>query len=230
MWPPHSVKTWPTPACFSTRATSRPPVRSATELGQHLGREPLDLLALLGRRDDWTEDDVVAAGVAESRELLAHLVGRADDAVLLRERPEVLRVAFAQHLGPHALGGLPVATERHERQMRRDEAVQLATGRCGRRPNLVEALCVALRLHDVRDPPIALAAGTRQCRVGAAADPDRRPGLLHGLGIERHARKLRKAAFEARRRVAPERTHDVDRLAHAGAALTMRNAAHLELL
>src|SRR5438552_16378842 len=30
MWPPHSVKTWPTPACLSTRATSSPPLRSAT--------------------------------------------------------------------------------------------------------------------------------------------------------------------------------------------------------
>src|SRR4029077_4988435 len=32
MCPPQSVKTWPTPACLSTRATSSPPVRSATAL------------------------------------------------------------------------------------------------------------------------------------------------------------------------------------------------------
>src|SRR5690349_8343484 len=30
MWPPQSVKTWPTPACLRTRATSSPPVSSAT--------------------------------------------------------------------------------------------------------------------------------------------------------------------------------------------------------
>src|SRR5688500_8608823 len=29
MWPPHRVNTCPTPACFSTRATSSPPVKSA---------------------------------------------------------------------------------------------------------------------------------------------------------------------------------------------------------
>src|SRR5262245_46826404 len=32
MWPPQSVNTWPTPACLRTRATSSPPVSSATAL------------------------------------------------------------------------------------------------------------------------------------------------------------------------------------------------------
>src|SRR5438105_4517766 len=42
MWPPHSVKTWPTPACLRTRATSSPPVTSATR--------PLHSEARPGRR------------------------------------------------------------------------------------------------------------------------------------------------------------------------------------
>src|SRR6266446_2225638 len=29
MWPPHSVNTWPTPACARTRATRSPPLSSA---------------------------------------------------------------------------------------------------------------------------------------------------------------------------------------------------------
>ena len=42
---------------------------------------------------DRVHHEVVAAGAREALELLGALLGRADDAVLARERPEVLRVA-----------------------------------------------------------------------------------------------------------------------------------------
>ena len=95
--------------------------------------------------------------------------------------------------------------------------------------DLVEALRVAVGLHDVRHPAVALTARASQRRVGAPADPDRRK-LLHGLGIDRDRLEAREAPVEARRRVAPERAHRVDPLVHAGAALLVRNAAELELL
>src|SRR5918999_2282664 len=43
MCPPLSVKMWPTPAPFRTRATSSPPVSSATTAAETVGQEPLDL-------------------------------------------------------------------------------------------------------------------------------------------------------------------------------------------
>src|SRR5919109_4473297 len=229
MWPPHSVKTWPTPACLGTRATSRPPVSSGTKLRHHLGREALDLLALLGGRADRIEDDVVAAGGAETLELLGALLGCADNPVLARQRLEVLRIAPGERLGPHRFRRFPVAAHGDEGQMRRGEALQLAAGRSRRRADLVEALRVALRLHDVGNPAIALTPRASQRGFRAAADPDRRAGLLHRLGIERHARELREASLEARRGVAPQGADDVDPLGHARATLSVRHAGYLEL-
>src|SRR5262245_30400290 len=155
MWPPHSVKTWPTPACLRTRATSWPPVRSATERRHHLGREAFDLLALSGGGTDRIQDDVVAAGGAKALELLGALLRRADDAVLARQGLEVLRVALRQRLGPNGLGGFPVTADRDEGEVRCREAVQLASGGGSREADLVEALRVALWLHDVGDPAVA---------------------------------------------------------------------------
>src|SRR5436853_612605 len=145
MWPPQSVKTWPTPACLRTRATSRPPVRSAMASGamekrEHLGREALDLLALLGGGTDRIQGDVVAA-----------------------------RRAPALPGGPEGAAGPP-------------------------------------------------------------AELDGRAGLLHRLGIERDAAQLRDPPLERRGRVAPERAHALERLAHARAPLAVRHAADLELL
>src|SRR2546427_10686891 len=118
MWPPQSVNTWPTPACFSTRATSRPPVRSATRQPRHhLGREALDLLALLRGGADRVEDDVVAAGGAEALDRLPALLGGADDPVLPREGLEVLRVALRARPGPHGLGRTAIAAHGDERQV-----------------------------------------------------------------------------------------------------------------
>src|SRR5262249_41580938 len=179
---------------------------------------------------DRAQDDVVAACGAEALELLGALLRRADDAVLTRERLEVLRVALREGFGPDRFGGFPVAADRDERQVRGREAMQLATGGGRRGSDLVEALGIALRLHDVGDPAVALAAGARERGSGAAADPDRGSRLLHGLGIERHVGKLRESSLEAGRRVAPERAHDVDRLAHARAALAVRDARDFELL
>src|SRR2546425_11913304 len=110
MCPPQSVNTWPTPACFRTRATSWPPVRSATrQPGHHVRREALDLLALLRGGADRVEDDVVAAGGAKALDRLHALLGGADDPVLPREGLEVLRVALRERLGPHGLGRLVIA-------------------------------------------------------------------------------------------------------------------------
>src|SRR3989454_10012941 len=167
MWPPQSVNTWPTPACFSTRATSRPPVRSATRQPRHhLGSEALDLLALLRGGADRVQDDVVAAGGAEALDRLPALLGRADDPVLPGERLEVLRVAPGESFGPHGLGRLVVAPDGDEGQVRGGETLELAPGGGGRRPDLVEALRVALGLHDVGHPAVALAPRARQRGVG----------------------------------------------------------------
>src|SRR5262249_761104 len=47
MWPPQSVKTCPTPACFSVRATRWPPVRSMHDLPRGSPELlPLDALAI----------------------------------------------------------------------------------------------------------------------------------------------------------------------------------------
>src|SRR2546428_228292 len=231
MWPPQSVKTWPTPACFRTRATSWPPVRSATrQPGHHVRREALDLLALLRGGADRVEDDVVAAGGAKALDRLHALLGGADDPVLPREGLEVLRVALRERLGPHGLGRLVIAADGDEGQVCGGEALQLAPGGGRRRADLVEALRVALGLDHVRDPAVPLPAGACERGVGATTDPDGRPGLLHGLRVDRHALEIREAPLERRRRVAPQRAHDVDRLAHARAALGVRHAAQLELL
>src|SRR5438045_3087002 len=235
MWPPQSVKTWPTPACLRTRATSRPPVRSAMASGamekrEHLGREALDLLALLGGGTDRIQDDVVAAGGAEALDRLGTLPGGADDPVLPGEGLEVLRVPLRERLGPHGLGRLVVAAHGDEREVRGGEMREIAPGGAGRGTDLVETLRVPLGLHHVRDPAVPLPAGAREGGVGTPADPDGRAGLLHRLGIERDAGELREPPLEGRGRVAPERAHDLDRLGHARAPLAVRHAADLELL
>src|SRR6266850_4651952 len=164
MWPPHSVKTWPTPACFRVRATSCPPVRSAMapsaapsarpESRNDLGSNRLELRALVARITDRAHDEVVAAGGAEPLELLGALLGRSDDAVPLGEGLEVLRVTAAEHAHPRALGGLEIAPDRDEDQVRRGEPVHRPArgGRGG--ADLVEALRIAVGLHDVRHPPV----------------------------------------------------------------------------
>src|SRR5256714_5311477 len=137
MGPPQGVKTWATPACLRTRATSGPPVRSAMassamEKRQHLGREALDLLALLGGGTDRIQDDVVAAGGAEALDRLRTLRGGADDPVLSREGLEVLRVTLCERLGPHGLGRLVVAAHGDEREVRGGEMGEVPAGGAGR--------------------------------------------------------------------------------------------------
>src|SRR5229473_5661274 len=57
MCPPHSVKTWPTPACLSVRATRCPPFSSAMRLLPELAKVlpeflPLDALAVHALLDE----------------------------------------------------------------------------------------------------------------------------------------------------------------------------------
>src|SRR5690242_13660686 len=102
MWPPHSVKTWPTPACLRTRATSSPPVASATprlDAGAQLLQpsqlvEQAPLLGDLASRDAIDRDLRHAdrpAGRRQSRqppELAEVRAGRGvarDDQVALRD-------------------------------------------------------------------------------------------------------------------------------------------------
>src|SRR4029453_3347308 len=102
MWPPHKVKTWPTPACFRVRATSCPPVRSAMvpsaarsprpESRDDLGGGRLGREALVARLADRAHDEVAAAGGAEPLELLRALLRRANDAVPVGERLQGPRV------------------------------------------------------------------------------------------------------------------------------------------
>ena len=157
------------------------------------------------------------------------MLGCPDDAVPLGERLEVLRVPLAEDAHPRPFRGFEVSPHRDEDQMGRREPVERAAGGGRRRPDPVEALGVAVRLHDVRHPAVALPARARQRRVGAAADPDRRK-LLDGLGIDRDRVESREPAVERGRRVTPERAHDVDALVHPCPALLVRHAAERELL
>src|SRR5438132_1185531 len=139
MWPPQRVKTWRTPACRRVRATSCPPVRSAMsslaarsarpESRDDLGGDRFVLGALLARIADGAHDEVVAAGGPEPLELLGALLGRADDAVALGERLEVLCVPLAEDADPRPLGGLIVAADRDEHQVCRRELVHRAARR-----------------------------------------------------------------------------------------------------
>src|SRR2546422_680295 len=199
------------------------------EARNDLGGDRLELGALVVRVADRAHEKVVAAGGAESLELLAALLRRADDAVALHERLEVLRVAFAQHAHPGSLRGLPVAPDRDEGQVGGGEAREGPAGPVGRGADLVEALRVSVRLDDVGHPTLALAAGARQRRIRAPADPDRRE-LLDRLRIHRDRLEVPEPAVEARRRVAPERADDLDAFGHARPTLLVRNAAELELL
>src|SRR5262245_46856562 len=181
MWPPQSVKTWPTPACLRVRATSCPPVRSLIsaptgprrtrsarrESRNDLGGDRLVLRPLVPRIADHAHDEVAAAGGAKPLELLGALLGCADDAVALGVRLEVLRVAFAEHVDPRALGRFVVPAECDEHEVRRRELLHRAAGGGGRGADLVEALRVAIGLDDVRHPAVALAARAGQRRVGA---------------------------------------------------------------
>src|SRR5512145_396423 len=239
MWPPQSVKTWLTPAWRNVRATRCPPVRSAIatsaapsarpEAREDLAGDRLELGALVPRVADRAHEEVVAAGGAERFELLRALLGRTDDAVAPRERLEVLRVALAENAHPRAFRGFEVASHGDEDKVGSREAAERPAGVGGRGTNLVEALRVAVGLHHVGDPPVALAAGPLQRRVGAPADPDRRR-LLDGLGIDRDRLEAREPAVEARRRVAPQGPDHVDALVHARAALLVGYAAELEFL
>src|SRR5262249_9539563 len=239
MWPPHKVKTWPTRACLRVRATSCPPVRSAMapsgprsarpESRDDLGGDRLELSGFVSRIADRAHDEVAAPGRAEALELLGALLGRPDDAVALGEGLEVLCVSLAQHAHPRALGRLVVAADRDEDEVRRREPLHRPAGLRGRRADLVEALGVAVGLHDVGHPAIALTTRAGQRRVRAAADPDRRR-LLHGLGIDRDRVEVPEAPVEAGGRVAPECPHRVDALVHPGAPLLVGDAAELELL
>src|SRR5438552_4671953 len=201
--------------------------RGLPEAGDDVGRDALELVALVLGLADGVEDDVGAAGVAEARELLGALLGRADDPVLAGQRLEVLGVALGQVRRPHGLGRLPVAPEGDERQVAELEARERAAGRGGGSADLLDALGVALGLDDVGDPAVTLAAGPRQRGLRAPADPDRRPRPLHGLGIDRHALEAGEAALEAGRRVAPERAHDLDAFGDAGTALAVGHATQL---
>src|SRR5215468_5832253 len=114
MWPPHSVNRCRTPASASVRATRCPPDTSVIALSSaperstdagarpsrgeardHLRRDGLELLGLLGGVGDGVHQEVAAAGRAKALELLGALCRRPDDPVLLRERSEVLGVAPA---------------------------------------------------------------------------------------------------------------------------------------
>src|SRR4030095_16501159 len=178
------------------------------ESRENLGGDRLVLGALVTRVADRAHQEIVAAGGAESIELLGALLGCADDAVAFHERLEVLVVPLAQDAPPRLLRSLVVAPHRDEDQVRGGEAVHRPAGGGGRGADLVEALRVAVGLHDVRHPAVALAAGPDERRVGAAADPDRRR-LLDGLRVDRDRREPREPAVERRRRVTPERTHHV---------------------
>src|SRR3989454_1347917 len=163
---------------FTAPASARPDAR------EDLRGDRLELLPLVARVADRAQEEVRAAGVAERRELLGTLLGSPDDPVLLGERLEVLRVAPGEHADPHLPGALVIAPDRDEREVRAGETGERPAGGVGRLTDLLEALRVALGLHDVGHPAVPLTAGAHERRVRPPADPDRRGGL-HGVGGER---------------------------------------------
>src|SRR5919106_146951 len=180
----------------------------ATQAREDVGGDALDLVAFVPGIADRVDDHVGAPGGLEGGQRLRALLRRADDPVLARQRLEVLRVALCQVPDPRRLGRLPVAADGDEPEMAERKAVQPPAGRRGGGPDLVDALGVALWLHDVGHPAVTLAARAGERRVRAPADPDRRPRLLHGPGIDRHALELREAALEAGGGVPPQKPPD----------------------
>src|SRR4029077_20510297 len=75
---------------------------------------------------DRAHHEIGAARVDESLELLGALGGGADDAILPRERSEVLRVALAQEPDPRLPRLFVVGADGDEGQVRVDEAVERA--------------------------------------------------------------------------------------------------------
>src|SRR5438874_8999559 len=208
---------------FTTPASAR------AEAREDLRGDRLELLPLVARIADRAHEEVLAAGVAERRELLGALLRGADDPVLLRQGREVLRVALREDTDPGRLRPLPVTPHGDEGEMRRGEAVERPAGGVGRLADLVEALRIALGLDDVGHPAVALAAGARQRRVGPPADPEGRE-LLHRLRVDRDPLEPTEPPLKRRRRVPPERADDLDGLGHARAPLRVGDAADLELL
>src|SRR2546425_11561603 len=74
-----------------TRAASRRPGSARPETREDLCGDRLDLPLLLAGLADRAQEEGVATGVAERRELLDALCGRSDDPVLLREGLRILR-------------------------------------------------------------------------------------------------------------------------------------------
>src|SRR5439155_12511605 len=200
------------------------------EARHDLGRDLLELTLRVLVVADRVHDEAGAAGFDESFELLGALGGGADDPVLPGQRAEVLRIARAQEPHPGGARLLVVVADGDEGQVRVHEAIQRAPGVPGLLADPRHRLGVALGVDDVGDPPVTLTAGADERRLGAAADPDRRPGPLDRPAADAHRVELREAAVDGGGRVTPERAHDLDGLRDAGAALTMGHAAHLELL
>src|SRR2546428_3995399 len=155
---------------FTAPASARPDAR------EDLRSDRLEMLPLVARVADRAQEEVRAAGVAERRELAGALPGSPDDPVLLGERLKVLRVAPGEHADPHLPGALVIAPDRDEREVRAGETGERPAGGVGRLTDLLEALRVALGLHDVGHPAVPLTAGAHERRVRPPADPDRRRG------------------------------------------------------
>src|SRR6266545_1829516 len=107
MCPPHSVKTWPTPACLSVRATRCPPVSSAIGL-----RPALALLPELLPLDALAVHAFLHEGVANGIDRVAAAAGVNDQPVHAVNEPVHHGVGFARVAAP---AGLRLA---HRRQIR----------------------------------------------------------------------------------------------------------------
>ena len=153
----------------------------APELRKDLRSKGLDLLRLVGRVADRVEHEVGAAGLDKALELLSALVRRADDAVLLRERAEVLGVALREPVDPDALGALVVLAERDEGQVALRESFERAVAPTRSASMLGEASACSAPAGRRRNQPSpwrparASAAPERPLQMGGA-------GLWTGLG------------------------------------------------
>src|SRR5712691_1451125 len=88
-----------------------------SQSGDDLGRDALELLALVGKIGDGIHEEIAAAGGGEALELLHALRGGADNAVAVRQRREILSVALGQEPDPGCPGGLLITSDCDEGQM-----------------------------------------------------------------------------------------------------------------
>jgi hypothetical protein len=170
-------------------------------------------------------------GGMEGADALGDLLGAAERAVALRRPPHVGAVAVAQCRRGGFERLFVAVVQPGEQQVPGAEPLDLAPGSLGRGGDLAEPGAEGLGRHDVGDPAVAEPPGAGERRVGAAADPDRRPARLARRRLQRQAAEAGiMAALMVDGLAAQQRAQQRDCLGQARAAFLYRHAARLVLL